>query len=98
MATHAERTMSATEFKAKCLDVMDQLAARTLDRVVVTKRGRPVMVAAAAIAPDKPDPLAAFGCMKGTIIIPGDLDLTAPVFDADDFDALRDDREIGLSG
>ena len=36
--------IAASEFKAKCLALMDRLAARKLSRIVVTKRGRPVAV------------------------------------------------------
>lgn len=35
------KTMAASEFKAKCLAVLDEVA-RTGERVVVLKRGRPV--------------------------------------------------------
>jgi prevent-host-death family protein len=35
------RTLSAAEFKATCLQVLDQVAARN-ETVVVTKKGRPV--------------------------------------------------------
>ena len=45
MATAFEKTVSATEFKAKCLELMDQLGQRKLDRIIVTKRGRVVMEA-----------------------------------------------------
>ena len=37
----AERTMSATEFRAKCLGWMDEVAA-TGREIVITKRGKPV--------------------------------------------------------
>jgi len=36
--------IAASEFKAKCLELMDRLAARKLSRIVVTKRGRAVAV------------------------------------------------------
>jgi len=68
MATRNERTIGVTEFKAKCLDVIDQLAARTLNRVVVTKRGRPVAVmepppeVQAQTAEERFD--AIYGCIK----------------------------------
>jgi prevent-host-death family protein len=37
-------TISATEFNAQCLDILDRINRRELDRVVVTKRGRVVAV------------------------------------------------------
>jgi len=36
-----EREISATEFKAKCLSLLDEVA-RTGESLVVTKRGKPV--------------------------------------------------------
>jgi prevent-host-death family protein len=37
----AERTISASAFKAKCLGLLDEVA-ETGETIVVTKRGRPV--------------------------------------------------------
>lgn len=72
--------MSASEFKAKCLDIFDQLAARRIDRLVVTKRGRPVAVLTPPESPaDQAEAL--FGLMRGTVIAPDGLDLTAPVLE-----------------
>ena len=81
-------TISATEFKAKCLDILDRLSDRRLREVVVTKRGKPVAVLKPPAAAGKPvrDP---FGTMRGTVFIPDDIDLTAPILDQV-FDAERD--------
>jgi prevent-host-death family protein len=73
-------TLSATEFKAKCLDVLDRLAARKLERVVVTKRGRAVAV----LTPPEDSAEAVrriHGFMRGAAIIPEGFDLTAPILD-----------------
>jgi prevent-host-death family protein len=72
--------IAASEFKAKCLDLMDQLAARKLNRIVVTKRGRPVAV---LTPPPTPEEIAEglFGCLKGRMVAPADFDFTAPVLD-----------------
>ena len=51
--------ISATDFKATCLDVFDRLADRRLERVEVTKRGRVVAV----LFPPTPDPAAAEECV-----------------------------------
>jgi len=87
MTSHLEVTklseaqsFSATEFKAKCLEIFDQLAARKLTRVTVTKRGKVVAV----LTP--PDDAGAevrqlHGFMRGSVILPPDVDLTAPVLD-----------------
>lgn len=44
------RTVPASEFKARCLAMLDEVAA-TGEEIVVTKRGRPVARVTAAAAP-----------------------------------------------
>lgn len=75
--------VSASEFKAKCLDMFDRVAAGELDRVVITKRGRVVGV---LVPPEQAEPENVFGCMRGSVVIPADCDLTAPT-GVDMFDA-----------
>ena len=60
--------MSAAEFKAKCLDVLDQVAEHR-EAVVVTKRGRPV----AQVVPIIRRPKHLWGAMRGEIEIRGDI-------------------------
>ncbi len=61
------RAVSASEFKAKCLKILDQLGP---EGVTVTKRGRPV----AKVMPIVPTDIAKYyGCMKGKIKIKGDI-------------------------
>ena len=62
------KTMSAADFKAKCLDVLDQVAERH-EAVIVTKRGRPV----AQVVPIVKRPKPLWGAMKGQIEIRGDI-------------------------
>lgn len=38
----ADRTINVTDFKAKCLSLFDELEARRVSRVIVTRRGKPV--------------------------------------------------------
>jgi prevent-host-death family protein len=74
------RTINATEFKAKCLDILDRLGKHQLDRVVITKRGKPVAV----LSPPESEAAAVrdiHGFMRGSVIVPGRFDLTAPVID-----------------
>ena len=70
----------AAEFKAKCLDILDKLASHEIGQVTITKRGRPVAV---LIPPE--DETAALrglhGFMRGSLVIPPDCDLTAPLAD-----------------
>jgi hypothetical protein len=74
------QTISATEFKARCLDILDQLAERRLTQVSVTKRGRVV-----AILTPPADEHAVVRCLhgflRGSVVVPEDLDLTAPALD-----------------
>jgi prevent-host-death family protein len=72
--------IAASEFKAKCLALMDQLAARKLSRIVVTKHGRPVAVLSPPPTPEEAAD-ALFGFMKGSVDAPEDFDFTAPVLD-----------------
>ncbi len=66
--TAMPKRMSAAEFKAKCLDVLDQVAAGH-EAVVVTKRGKPV----AQVVPIIDRPKQLWGAMKGQIGIRGDI-------------------------
>ncbi len=73
-------TISASEFKAKCLSLLDRLAARQLERVVITKRGRVVAV----LTPPEDDATsvrAIHGFLRGSVAIPAGFDLTALVLD-----------------
>ena len=62
------KIMSAADFKAKCLDVLDQVAERRVS-VVVTKRGKPV----AEVVPIVRRPKHLWGAMKGELEIRGDI-------------------------
>jgi len=76
------KTMAAGEFKAHCLQVMDQVRA-TREPVQITKRGRPV---AKLVPADKPAD-DVFGCLKGVIEIVGDIE--SPVNDPEDWESNR---------
>ena len=74
-----ETTIRASEFKAKCLDLLDQLATRKLTRLFVTKRGRIVAVVA---PPDEAGDLRRLhGFMRGSVVAPDGFDFTAPTLD-----------------
>lgn len=61
-------TIAAGEFKATCLELMDQIA-RTGSELVVTKRGKPVVrVSAATTQVESP-----WGFLAGTIVRHGDV-------------------------
>jgi prevent-host-death family protein len=61
-------TIKASEFKAKCLALMDEVA-RTGKSVVITKNGKPV----AELVPHRAAKKSPFGIWKGRIIIKGDI-------------------------
>ena len=74
----ANRTINASEFKAKCLKLMDEVA-ESGEEIIITKNGKPV----AKLTPYKPTaeeipyqdrPKSPFGLDKGRYEIIGDLD------------------------
>ena len=73
-------TLNASEFKAKCLDLLDQVNDGRIGRLIVTKRGRPVAVVTAP--PVSEEAVRRFlGEMRGSVIIPEGVDLTEPALD-----------------
>jgi len=60
--------IGAAEFKAKCLQLMDEISAHKRDEIVITKRGKPV----ARLTPIDQG-AAIFGALKGLAKIEGDL-------------------------
>lgn len=69
--------INVTDFKARCLALFKELEARRYDKVVVTRRGKPIAELAPAQA-EIPDP---YGCLAGRAIIPRELDLTSPILE-----------------
>ena len=62
------KKVSAGEFKAKCLKIMDEVQ-RTKIHIIITKRNVPV----AEMSPIKEKKRPSFGWMKGTAHIIGDI-------------------------
>jgi prevent-host-death family protein len=60
--------MKASEFKAKCLKLMDEVA-EIGETIVITKHGQPV----AELVPAKQRPKSLWGLHKGQIKIHGDI-------------------------
>lgn len=69
---YPEGTIPAGEFKARCLQIMDDVA-ETHSEVVITKYGRPV----AKLVPVDEDAPDSFGAMAGSVIYL-DKDLVSP--------------------
>lgn len=64
----ASKRVAATEFKAKCLDLLDRVEA-TRERLVITKRGRPV-AEVVPISVKKPKGLLGSVTFHGDIVGP----------------------------
>lgn len=67
-AVNRAARISASQFKATCLELMDEIA-RTGCDVVVTKRGQPVVRVSAAAQHAK----SPWGFLRGTIVRHGDI-------------------------
>ncbi len=76
----AKQAVSASEFKAKCLDLLDQVGRGEIEELEVTKRGRVV----ARLLPPHASLVTAehwHGFMRGSVDIPAGFDLTEPASD-----------------
>ena len=71
---------TATEFKAKCLDILDRVAAHKFTRVTITKRGK---VVAVLTPPEDSETTVRqlHGFLRGSVLAPPGFDFTAPVLD-----------------
>ncbi len=67
----ARRTISAAEFKAHCLALLDEVSS-TRETVVVTKRGKPVAKVVAVEEHAHPRPLRGSVRCQGDIVAPMD--------------------------
>ena len=67
--SNGPRTIKASEFKAKCLKLMDEVA-ETGEEIVITKNGRPT----ARLVAYREKPWTWFGADRDIIQILGDLD------------------------
>ncbi len=62
------KTIKASEFKAKCLKLMDEVAA-TGKPIVITKNGRPV----SRLVPFREKPGSLWGLHRESLVIHGDV-------------------------
>ena len=77
--------MNATEFKAKCLALLDDVRI-TGETIIIEKRGKPVAQLTSYTQYDSPIPQQS---LRGTARILGDI--TKPVVDSTEWLAARDD-------
>jgi prevent-host-death family protein len=61
--------IGAAEFKAKCLQLLDEISERKREAIIITKRGKPVARLAPIAKPGGP----IYGALKGLAKIHGDL-------------------------
>jgi prevent-host-death family protein len=73
-------TVNATEFKAKCLDLLDQVGSRQIGQLGITKHGR---IVAVLVPPASSEDAVRqlHGFLRGSVFVPEGVDLTAPVLD-----------------
>lgn len=62
-----EKSISATEFKAKCLKILDELGSQG---IVITKRGQPVAKVTRLHGADNSKLI---GSMKGKVVVKGNI-------------------------
>lgn len=78
------KTVKISEFKAKCLDILDRVA-RTGETLVITRRGRPL----ARVLPISPSSEGEWlGCLEGTARAIGDL--IEPVVAPEDWEVVEE--------
>jgi len=81
----------ATDFKARCLELMDRVAARG-ESFVITKRGRPV---ARLVPLPREREESLFGCLATKAVITGNI--TSPVVAAEAWETLGEWDALGRS-
>lgn len=83
-----EETLSVSQFKARCLDLLKRLGRRQLERVTITRHGE--VVAVVTPPPTRAESIRELhGFLKDRTFIPDDLDLTAPTSSEEEFNAAR---------
>lgn len=81
---NAMAKIPATEFKARCLELMDRVAERR-ETYVITKRGKPV----ARLVPVEPKPRdSIFGWLRGKAWVEGDI--VTPVVPPEAWEAISE--------
>jgi prevent-host-death family protein len=77
--TNENNWIGAGQFKTHCLQLIDQVNESRVP-LVITKHGKPM----ATLSPFAEKPSSLFGCMKGTVVIHGDIvEGTGEVWEAD---------------
>ena len=80
------RTIKASEFKARCLKLMDEVAGNGAE-IVITKNGRPV----SRLVPYRKKPGTLFGIDRGKLEVHGDIDEPLDVAWEAEADGVREE-------
>lgn len=83
MNTGHMTTINASDFKARCLAILDRVC-ETGERVVILKRGRPVAELSPVVSEGDRYPQSE---LEGTVIVAGDI--VGPVFPEEQWDSLK---------
>lgn len=75
---NADDSIGVTEFKSRCLSLVEDVASGRRSRLVLTRRGKAVAMIVPA-KPKKKSPFDPWGALKGTVTIPDGVDLTEPL-------------------
>lgn len=76
---HQSNYIGAGLFKTHCLQLIDQVNKSRVP-LIITKHGKPL----ATLSPFEEKPFSLFGCMKGTVLIQGNIvEGTGEVWEAD---------------
>ena len=70
------RTIAAAKFKEQCLSLLDDV---DRDGILITKRGKPV----AKLMPYDDSPVSLLGCLRGELLIHGDIFTTGTRWNAE---------------
>jgi prevent-host-death family protein len=81
MSRKRSATITAGQFKAKCLALLEEVQ-QTRKEYVITKRGKPVARLVPAESKENKDDV--FGRLKGTVRIRGDIFSTGERWEADE--------------
>lgn len=79
----AEITLNVTQFKARSLSLLEDIAKGRLVKIVVTKRGKPLAVVSPSPREGNSVFAKAYGSMRGTGSIAPGVDLTKPILPED---------------
>jgi antitoxin (DNA-binding transcriptional repressor) of toxin-antitoxin stability system len=66
--------IGVTAFKATCLEVLRGLERRAYDRVIITRRGKPI----AELVPPRAAIPQLWGSLRGSLVVAPGVDLTEP--------------------